>query len=879
MDRLQMPGTIIQLGTVDVVDRVVKYGDIFDWSGYISEKAASDLYFLSGANPAEITRAEDDEMCARNYVVFDCDIRTLLEDIKEECDYQRILLIAKEIKAKLDADQYFNTYSALVFTGNGIHIYFVGDTVDTTDRKSMWKAGYKKMATSLSAVIGYKLDGSCCNVSRITRIPTSFNHKHGKNTAGQILHYQDVKSPILNQMLPLGEATLAEEAQKTVMFDNKSLSAGAEDNYSRINNIPIIEIVLRFFPEWTCDGKNLWPKGKPKGNLAACFISQTGNFIVHGGTRHFSDEKKGYNPFTFVRMMENMGNRGVFEWFKKNFPEVTKEETVVPDADNNDKQSEIIIRATQKQLILFKDQLNDAYAAIKVDSHTEIWPISLRNKNFRLWLFRLGREVLGKAPAKIAIDETISSLEADAIYKGEEMPLNNRIAQDKDGSFWIDMSDQRWRAIHITKEGWTVEENPKILFRRYKHQLPQVEPDQAGDITLLGEFLNPANPEYKNLFYAYCVSVLVPDISIPCLILHGPQGSSKTTIFKMLRALLDPSKLEVLDFSESKREIVQLLDHHRVCYFDNLWRIRKDISDLLCKVVTGSGFSQRELYSDDSDVLRVIKRAIGLNGLELTATKPDLLERSIVIETETINPETRKTEKRLWERFNELKPKILGGMLDLLSAAMKKMSESGVEESNLSRMADFEVWAEAIMMVSKNHKPAGYFRGLYRQNQLETTDKGIEADKVASAVLIWVQMSDFNKWEGTASALLPILSEIASRNNIISVYSRKYWPEEANKLSEKLNLVKPLLALKGIDIVSDRTSRERKITITYNRSKENQLGTLSNEATSPLQPELPKPENHLDGGDYFSQSTEHDDEPPEDYEEEPDEEKNAFDMF
>ena len=81
--------------------------------------------------------------------------------------------------------------------------------------------------------------------------------------------------------------------------------------------------------------------------------------------------------------------------------------------------------------------------------------------------------------------------------------------------------------------------------------------------------------------------------------------------------------------------------------FDNLSELSEGCSDMLCRSVSGYGFSKRELYTNDDDVIYNIKRTIGINGINLTATKPDLLERSILIALERISTENRKQESEI----------------------------------------------------------------------------------------------------------------------------------------------------------------------------------------------------------------------------------------
>jgi hypothetical protein len=72
--------------------------------------------------------------------------------------------------------------------------------------------------------------------------------------------------------------------------------------------------------------------------------------------------------------------------------------------------------------------------------------------------------------------------------------------------------------------------------------------------------------------------------------------------------------------------------------------------------VTGSGFSKRELYTDDDDIIYNFKRCIGFNGINLAATKLDLLDRGLIIKLERILEERMRKIKDMWNDFEKLRP-------------------------------------------------------------------------------------------------------------------------------------------------------------------------------------------------------------------------------
>ena len=112
----------------------------------------------------------------------------------------------------------------------------------------------------------------------------------------------------------------------------------------------------------------------------------------------------------------------------------------------------------------------------------------------------------------------------------------------------------------------------------------------------------------------YYFVILSPEIPKPILMLYGEQGSAKTTNQELKKMLVDPSSIRTLTFPRDINELVQKLSHNYIAYFDNMSNIPEWISDQLCRAVTGSGFSKRELYTDDDDIIYNFKRCIGLNS-------------------------------------------------------------------------------------------------------------------------------------------------------------------------------------------------------------------------------------------------------------------------
>ena len=99
--------------------------------------------------------------------------------------------------------------------------------------------------------------------------------------------------------------------------------------------------------------------------------------------------------------------------------------------------------------------------------------------------------------------------------------------------------------------------------------------------------------------------------------------------------------------------------------FDNLSSIQEWLSDGLCQLATGGGFSTRQLYSDGEEALFAYKRPIILTSIEDVANRGDLLERPLILRLPPIEESERRTRAQLNSDFDAASPKILVRLLSL----------------------------------------------------------------------------------------------------------------------------------------------------------------------------------------------------------------------
>lgn len=464
--------------------------------------------------------------------------------------------------------------------------------------------------------------------------------------------------------------------------------------------------------------------------------------------------------------------------------------------------------------VLFSDQTGMPFAYVNQKGVKVTLP--LRSRLFKSWISNLLWEAEQKAPGNEAISSALNVLVSKATFEGPRITLYNRVAPGEN-CFWLDMTDDKHRAIKVTSGGWSIVDDPPILFKRYNHQLPLATPTRGSDAWSLLEFCNIATseseqakldskdviPNTKLVVMCSCVSFLIPTIPHPMLLLYGIQGCGKSVIFKLLKRLLDPSSIELLTLPKNENERIQQLEHHWLSFYDNVTHLPYWMSDTLCRAVTGSGFSKRELYSDDDDVIYAFKRCVGLNGINIAAQTGDLLDRAVLVGLTNIEKEKRKTEEELFSKFEKCKPEILGAFLDVLVKAMELYPQ--VNSPKLFRMADFTKWGCAISKaLGKTEKE---FLDAYGLKVKAQSEEAAHASPVATVLL-----DSFNTakepWEGTPTQLYIRLNEHAKMLGIST--RQKAWPKAPNTLVRQLNELAPSLKSLGLEIETGiRTGQER----------------------------------------------------------------------
>ena len=145
---------------------------------------------------------------------------------------------------------------------------------------------------------------------------------------------------------------------------------------------------------------------------------------------------------------------------------------------------------------------------------------------------------------------------------------------------------------------------------------------------------------------------------------------------------------------KDKADLITEANNNWVVALDNLSYLSADISDALCRLSTGGGIKARKLYTDIEEMSVNIQRPVILNSINEIVLRGDLIERCIFIELPVVEDSKRKSEREFWNRFEQVRPKIFGALVNALSVALKNLSTTKLER--LPRMADFALLATSV---------------------------------------------------------------------------------------------------------------------------------------------------------------------------------------
>jgi energy-coupling factor transporter ATP-binding protein EcfA2 len=452
-------------------------------------------------------------------------------------------------------------------------------------------------------------------------------------------------------------------------------------------------------------------------------------------------------------------------------------------------------------LKLFHDQNKIAYVRIINDKHHLNVPIN--SAEFTGYVRHKLYKTSGDSVSEVQLKEALSLLNARAIYENDQSNLFHRVAQVNDVVYY-DLMNKDSEVVRIDENGWSItsgKDSPLIFKTGTGRQ--QVRPEKGGDIKEFLELINLTDSQEQMIFISTLPVRLLRNIDQAIMYIFGPAGSGKSTLLKMTKDLLDPSNGGISMPINKIEDAGALLNQTWVFANDNISKINDDMSDFLCIVATGAESSRRKLYTDSDISVLSFKNPIYITGVNVEAYRSDLLSRTILLKTDSVDEGSRVSSSELYEKYEQIKPLLLGSIFDVLSKAIKVRKE--LNHRTNFRMADFSLWGASCAEV------LGYGASNFEQALSEgVKSRAYDAIYSLSAGRAIIEyLDEHQSFEGTVTELFKELK---------NEHSQDWYEPIANSpasLGKKLRELENSLNEIGIVInFKARSGSERRVEIT-----------------------------------------------------------------
>ena len=459
------------------------------------------------------------------------------------------------------------------------------------------------------------------------------------------------------------------------------------------------------------------------------------------------------------------------------------EALIKPEREDQPTTTEQLLDIAKEQCEFFHDKDGETYATFNKGNHRECH--RLQSKSFKEWLANELYKAEDTAPADNIINATVNALNGKAKFDGEEKPVYMRVAKH-DGDYWLDLCNDEWQAVKITRTGWQVINAPDVLFIRGDYMRALPTPTQSGDINLLWPLVNIPKHDHLKVI-AWLLECLRPDTPYPVLEITGEQGSVKSTSQKHLRKLIDPNKSNLRAAPKTIEDIWVTAKHGHIVSFENISHLSAGYQDALCVLATGGAYATRTLHTTSDETVIELKKPVMLNGIPVNVTAQDLLDRTLHIDLPVI--QSYFTESEIEALFDKDYQSIFTGLLDVFVKVLGILPTiTDIERHELPRMADFALLGEAVYRLH-GHQPKTFINE-YHEKRTEGVYRTLEASPIAVAAIAYLEDQP-QGYDGTVKGLLDVLTVFQPTG--------ESWPKSPKGFGDILRRLAPAFRTIGIN--------------------------------------------------------------------------------
>lgn len=434
----------------------------------------------------------------------------------------------------------------------------------------------------------------------------------------------------------------------------------------------------------------------------------------------------------------------------------------------------------------------------------------LDSKEFELEFRTIYRQNFNKQISGQKFEPIREEMRLDAYSNKLDYNLETRISIQEDGSIVYRLEPEGDTSVWVHDGMVELIETPTMQFKKCASMCSQVLPDLDIDERKLPKLLKRHFHLKKR--YIFILSLYLPcafagnEIGHPILMLSGSKGSGKSQVARGISTIVDPQDAALVAIPKNRDDLALRLHNNYMVILDNILSTNRSLSDMLALAVTGGSYTRRALYKNTEEILLSLRTLIVMTGTDIACRENDILDRSILLILERLNPEEIKPEENLNDSFLNDLPSILGCCFKLLAKALNDEEPVTVPKT---RMADsFELMIRIGRALGYEDEKTSQFLWA---NQSEINSVAISDDVVGACLIEFMQTRD--EFQGSVTELLCELKEISLDNGI----DRSIFPKQPNVLSRKLNSLKSNLEQEyGLFFDIKNTGAFREITIWWN---------------------------------------------------------------
>lgn len=252
-----------------------------------------------------------------------------------------------------------------------------------------------------------------------------------------------------------------------------------------------------------------------------------------------------------------------------------------------------------------------------------------------------------------------------------------------------------------------------------------LEPDgDAGDVDFSGteqdvinimDMLSLSNENRSQIIAWWCCALL--DQETPIMYLNCDSERGKTVLAMMVAGALDDRAIDnLMDIDASDAN--EIFAGSRTIVIDNVSKIERKRSDLLCRTVTGGRHMKKKLYKDSDLYTGDIVLPVIMTSMEpFMPIRYDLLTRMTRVEPGLIEKGKKIDGKMMKRKIQGSLPRVRGGLLKIVSRVLGTETDI-VDDSRISQF---------VTNIDRVEKVIPKLSGGVRNHRRRTGDSELES--------------------------------------------------------------------------------------------------------------------------------------------------------